>query len=474
MWLVDDLVCYPVIAIASALDHRPGCCATTWDMRLLSHWPPGSPSSSWSSSCSLRRRLCSCWHSSRWSWRASISGSPRQLRTREERESWQRLAADHRRAQRRSTSTAVLHVGGDPGRRALLGRRGRDRPAPRPASTGWSAARRSGVIYDGPGRRERPTGPAAITAELEAHDRSDQVGALRLRLPQPGHAHRVREVQAQDLRLRAVHRDPQRRRVRGTRSGSTHENAYAAAHDPLTGLANRRELLRTGRRVLPGQLRPTAWSRCCSSTSTTSKRSTTPSGTPPATEVLREVARRLDEAAAARRPGRPARRRRVRGAAGRPAHPGAGHAPGRRRCSPRWSGTIEVDGMQTHRRGGRRHRAGPRQRRRQRADAPRRRRHVPGQTRRPADRDVRARPGHRRRRPAHARRRAAPRGRRTRVRRRLPADRRPRHRRGDLGRGAGPLAPPGARQPDAHAVPARPWSAPASCPRSPTRCSTRR
>ena len=79
--------------------------------------------------------------------------------------------------------------------------------------------------------------------------------------------------------------------------------------------------------------------------------------------------------------------------------------------------------------------------------APRRRGHVPGETLRPADRDVRARPRHRRRRPADARRRVAAGGGRARVRRRLPADRRPGQRRGGLGRGAGPLAPPGARRP---------------------------
>ena len=60
------------------------------------------------------------------------------------------------------------------------------------------------------------------------------------------------------------------------------------------------------------------------------------------------------------------------------------------------------------------------------------------------------------------------------VRRRLPADRRPGQRRGHLGRGAGPLASPRARPPHPGPVPARPWNAPASCPPSPTRCSTRR
>ena len=59
--------------------------------------------------------------------------------------------------------------------------------------------------------------------------------------------------------------------------------AYEAAHDAMTGLPEPVELHRTRRAGARARASGTAWSRCCSSTSTTSRSSTTASGTRSAT-----------------------------------------------------------------------------------------------------------------------------------------------------------------------------------------------
>ena len=59
--------------------------------------------------------------------------------------------------------------------------------------------------------------------------------------------------------------------------------AHQAAHDPLTGLPNRARVLALIDAAVPAPARMRRRPRCCSSTSTTSRRSTTRSGTGPAT-----------------------------------------------------------------------------------------------------------------------------------------------------------------------------------------------
>ena len=97
---------------------------------------------------------------------------------------------------------------------------------------------------------------------------------------------------------------------------------------------------RRGRRAAARGSTATGRSPCCCSTSTTSARSTAPSGTGAGDEVLRLVAERLTDLARERRAGGPPRRRRVRAAAAdrrgaRPTRPHAAAARRPARCPTR-------------------------------------------------------------------------------------------------------------------------------------------
>ena len=72
------------------------------------------------------------------------------------------------------------------------------------------------------------------------------------------------------------------------------ELAHQAFHDTVTGLANRAMFAEQVRQAMARARRTGAARGRSSSTSTTSRRSTTRSGTPPGDEVLVEIARRLD------------------------------------------------------------------------------------------------------------------------------------------------------------------------------------
>ena len=131
----------------------------------------------------------------------------------------------HRRAQRGRPGQGPHHRR-HPGRRTLLRRRGRDRAARRrphrPRRQRRHHLRR-------PGRRARPrwTAPSSPLA-LEGHDRTVDVGDAAAAVPRPGAALRAGAVHAAHLRLRAVHRRPQRPGVR--RAGPGRRRARVRRH----------------------------------------------------------------------------------------------------------------------------------------------------------------------------------------------------------------------------------------------------
>ncbi len=143
--------------------------------------------------------------------------------------------------------------------------------------------------------------------------------------PLLGHARRPRALGAAGrARLRA---SPQRGAA-AARRPARHPHRHP---QPLP-------LLRRARRG--AGLRPvrTPWGRrCCSPTSTASRRSTTPTATASATQVLAVVARRLEARHPARRRRRPGRRRRVRRAVRRPRRPTARPWPWPIGSSRRWA-----------------------------------------------------------------------------------------------------------------------------------------
>ena len=132
-------------------------------------------------------------------------------------------------------------------------------------------------------------------------------------------------------RLRVAGTPAERRLARAfnAASGAFVQVEARAAHDRLTGVANRETLLTHAR--LPRSSEPratTSGSRSRSSTSTASSRSMTPTAITPATRVLREMAGLIARQHPGQRPVRPLRRRGVH------AHParddaGGGDRPGR-------------------------------------------------------------------------------------------------------------------------------------------------
>ena len=163
-----------------------------------------------------------------------------QVRSREERRSWQRLAettdelnvvdltavldaAVTRAAQLFSVDEVDIDVRLSAGPRLVRG----------------SA---DGVTYDGdpgvaPGRHG-----VEIVRELAGHDGSDPLGELRLRLSRP-----MNLTDAEQYKLKtfgsALYTAIRNASAYAELARISAEHAYAAAHDPLTGLANRRELL---------------------------------------------------------------------------------------------------------------------------------------------------------------------------------------------------------------------------------------
>nr|WP_240669863.1 EAL domain-containing protein [Actinoplanes solisilvae] len=236
MWFVDDLVFMPVIATASGspigqvirkdLDgkvfaHAVRLVAIVYIIEVL-----GSGASP--ILLGFVPLLVACLHL----WLS------RQLRTREERRSWRELAKTTDELNSVEL-TQVLHVAAAQGARVFssdeveidLTGNGVDRVV---------LARGSEIVYDGPGPR-RIACVSEMTAELETSDRSYRAGLLALGFHQQVKLNEFEQYKLKTfaaalctaIRNATAYAELQR---------LNEQNAYDAAHDPLTGLANRREL----------------------------------------------------------------------------------------------------------------------------------------------------------------------------------------------------------------------------------------
>ncbi|HWS36353.1 MAG TPA: bifunctional diguanylate cyclase/phosphodiesterase [Actinoplanes sp.] len=166
----------------------------------------------------------------------------RSVRTREERESWQRLAkaTDELNA---VDLTQVLHSATTRAAQIFSAAE-----ASIDLATRTVRATESHVLTDGPAPAVS-TGPAdETTVDLIAHDGSVRVGVLRLRF---GGTVRLTEVEQYKLRTfaSAVCTAIRNAQAYAELARIAAENAHAATHDPLTGLANRRRLYEHAERL---------------------------------------------------------------------------------------------------------------------------------------------------------------------------------------------------------------------------------
>ncbi|MFC6562513.1 putative bifunctional diguanylate cyclase/phosphodiesterase [Actinoplanes utahensis] len=159
----------------------------------------------------------------------------RSVRTREERESWQRLAkaTDELNA---VDLTRVLYSAATRAAQIFSAAEAEIDLAARTVR-----ATESQILADGPFRptAERPVDET--TVDLVAQDGSVRVGVLRLRF---GGTVRLTEVEQYKLRTfaSALCTAIRNAQAYAELARIAAENAHAAAHDPLTGLANRRRL----------------------------------------------------------------------------------------------------------------------------------------------------------------------------------------------------------------------------------------
>jgi diguanylate cyclase (GGDEF)-like protein len=162
-----------------------------------------------------------------------------QVRSRQEREFWQKLAQSTDELNVVELRT-VLHsaVGGAadlfPAEEVEIEITldGRDRLV---------RGTKSGVTFDG-SRVVAPSRPGPLfSAALVGYDRSDPIGALRLRLST---SMPLKEIEENKLKTfaSAVYTAIRNAIAYAELARISAENAHAAAHDPLTGLANRRQL----------------------------------------------------------------------------------------------------------------------------------------------------------------------------------------------------------------------------------------
>ncbi len=217
----------------------------------------------------------------------------RQLRTKEERRSWRELAKTTDELSSVEL-TQVLHVAAAQGARVFssdeveidLTASGVDRVV---------RAHGSQVVYDGPGPR-RFEGVSAITAELETSDHSYRAGVLVL-----GFHGRVKLDEFEQYKLKtfasALCTAIRNATAYAELQRLNEQNAYDAAHDPLTGLANRRELYERAEEHFQGRTEDGVVALLLIDLNHFKEVNDT-LGHAAGDAVLREVARRLAEAAA--------------------------------------------------------------------------------------------------------------------------------------------------------------------------------
>ncbi|SCE87258.1 diguanylate cyclase (GGDEF) domain-containing protein [Micromonospora coriariae] len=109
-----------------------------------------------------------------------------------------------------------------------------------------------GIAFDGPAGTPTDVDGTIVATPLEGHDRSVDIGALRLRFRGP-----VQLSEREQYTLRtfasALCTAVRNAQAYAELARVADEHAYAAAHDALTGLANRRHLLDKGTEQLSGR-----------------------------------------------------------------------------------------------------------------------------------------------------------------------------------------------------------------------------
>lgn len=238
MWLVDEVLAVPVFALAARTGIGPAL-RSNWDMRifgLVARYVVAVlvvailEFSTDSRLLLLVPPVVLCVHL----WQTG------QIRSREERQSWQRLAqttdelnvveltavlssAATRASELFSVDEVDIEI----------------RLTQTPRLVRGTA---DGVIYDGPADLTPERAGAVIVTELAGHDSSNPVGELRLRLTSS-----VTLTESEKYKLKtfaaALYTAIRNASAYAELARISAEHAYAAAHDPLTGLANRRELL---------------------------------------------------------------------------------------------------------------------------------------------------------------------------------------------------------------------------------------
>ncbi len=161
------------------------------------------------------------------------------LRSREERLSWQRLAQTTDELNGVDL-TAVLHSAAT--RAAQLVEA--DEAEIELPSDGGRLVRSTpdDVTHDGPVGEASPRSGKIVSLPLAGHGRTDPIGELRIRFNGS-----VRLTESENYKLKtfasALYTAIRNAQAYAELQRISQENAYAASHDQLTGLANRRELL---------------------------------------------------------------------------------------------------------------------------------------------------------------------------------------------------------------------------------------
>ncbi|HEY0002188.1 MAG TPA: bifunctional diguanylate cyclase/phosphodiesterase [Actinoplanes sp.] len=218
----------------------------------------------------------------------------RRLRTREERKSWRQLA-DTTDELSSVDLDQVLSVAATQGARLFsanaveidLSPAGIDRVV---------RAGPDGVVYDGAGPREFDDGKS-LSVELETRDRSYRAGQLVLDFQG-----KVRLSEFEEYKLKtfasALCTAIRNATAYAELQRLNEQNAHDAAHDPLTGLANRRELYERAGEYFRGDSSGDGLVALLLIDLNHFKEVNDTLGHGAGDEVLRAVARRLDEAAA--------------------------------------------------------------------------------------------------------------------------------------------------------------------------------